>query len=159
MRVYRIARDVMGEAYTHLLEAALSEASTFCLVWPDQLRSASAREVRMALRDLQIRHVKSDRWPGTSLVGRRASVIIYRAAPTALDTLLKPGSLFAWRSPAYPEDLSFTAADGAVCLATVAHEGEGWILSRSLASAVGDKVTLVRETLPASHEPYFRTVE
>ena len=159
MRVYRVTRDVTGEAYRLLLEAALEEASTFSLVWRDQLQFApSAIQVRNALRSLQLRDVKRDRWPGTILIGHYASVVTYRAAPEALPTLLEPGSLFAWQSPAYPEDLSFSSDPGGVCLATVAHESEGWILSSSLAAAVAPTVTLVEETLAGPDEQYFKPV-
>lgn len=161
MRVYRITRDVTGEAYKLLLEAALREASTFSLVWRDELSFApSAAAVRNALRGLQLLDAKRDRWPGTRLVGIRncAAVVTYRAAPEALPTLLEPGSLFAWRSPAYPEDLSFSRGPGAVCLATVSHEANGWILSPSLAAAIGQKVTLALETLDPRDELYFNGV-
>ncbi len=159
MRVYRITRDVTGDAYKLLLEAALEEASTFSLVWRDDVRFApSAAAVRKALRPLQLRHLKRDRWPGTVLVGHYASVVTHRAAAEALPILLEPGSLFAWRSPAYPEDLSFSTDSGAVCLATVSHEANAWVLSQSLAAAIGKKVTLVRETLDARDERYFEAV-
>jgi hypothetical protein len=159
MRVYRITRDVTGKAYKLVLEAALTEASTFSLVWRDQVQFApSATAVRKALRGLQLRHVKRDRWPGTILGGHYASVVTYRAAPEALPTLLERGSLFAWRSPAYPEDLSFSSEPGAVCLATVSHESDAWILSPSLAAAIDKKVTLVPETLDARDERYFNAV-
>lgn len=158
MRVYRITRDVTGDAYKLLLEIALNEASTFSLVWRDQLQFASsATAVRKALLGLQLRHARRDRWPGTRLLGHYASVVTYRAAPEALPTLLEPGSLFAWLSPAYPEDLSFST-DEAVCLATVSHEADAWILSRSLASAVGQKVTLVRETMDEREAEYFKAI-
>jgi hypothetical protein len=135
--VYRIAADVTGEAYKRLLDAALKEATTFSIVLRDQLQfDSSAFEIRDALRHLQVRHLKRDRWPGTILIGHNASVVTYGVADEALPVLLKPGSLFSWRSPAYPEDLSFAGADGGVCLATVSHEREGWIFSRSLARAV-----------------------
>jgi hypothetical protein len=118
MRVYRITRDVTGDAYRLLLESALEEAATFSLVWRDQLPfAATAAAVREALHPLQVRLVRRDRWPGTASVGHYGSVITYRASPEALATLLEPGSLFAWRSPAYPEDLSFSDRKG-VCLAT-----------------------------------------
>ena len=112
--------------------------------------------MREALRPLQVRLVRRDRWPGTVLVGHYASVITYRASPEALATLLEPGSLFAWRSPAYPEDLSFSSDRNSVCLATVSHEATGWILSRSLASAIGSEVTLVAETIDPRDEEYFQ---
>lgn len=158
MRVYRITRDVSGEAYRRVLEAALDEASTFSLVWRHQLRfAASATEVGNALRGLQLRKETRHRWPGTILHGKaqRASVVTYRAAPAALPTLLEPGSLFAWRAPTYPEDLSF-ATDKAVCLATVSHEADGWIISPSLARAVGQSVTLVRETMDEREWALFK---
>lgn len=158
MKVYRITRDVTGEAYDLLLRAALEEASTFSLVWRPKVQFApTALTMRKTLRSLQLRHVKRDRWPGTILVGHYASVVTYRTAPEALPTLLEPGSLFAWRSPAYPEDLSFSTDAGAVCLATVSHEGDGWVLSPSLAAAIGDKVPLVPETMDARDEQYFKS--
>lgn len=159
MRIYRITHDITGEDYRLLLEAALAEASTFSLVWRDQLQFApSAAAVRRALRRLQVRHVKRDRWPGTMLVGHYASVLTYRASPEALPTLLEPGSLFAWRSPAYPEDLSFTTAPGTVSLATVSHEGDAWILSPPLAATIGKQLTLVPEILDPGDEQYFKAV-
>ena len=162
MRVYRITRDITGEAYELLVKAALKEASTFALVWRHQVQFApTATAVRKALRGLQLRHVKRDRWPGTILTGHGhdPSVLIYRAAPEALPTLLEPGSLFGWLSPAYPEDLSFSSDRGVVCLATVSHEGQAWILSSSLAAAIGDRVTLVPETLDPRDEQYFKGIQ
>lgn len=159
MRVFRITRDVTGPSYNRLLEAVLEEASTFSLVWRDQLQFApSATALRKALRGLQLRHVKRDRWPGTILVGHYASVVTYRVDPQALPTLLEPGSLFAWRSPAYPEDLSFSTDSGAVCLATVSHESHAWILSPSLAKAVEKDVHLVPEMVDPGDEQYFEAV-
>lgn len=156
MRAYRLTRDVTGAVYRQLLEAALEEASTFSLVWRDQLTFApSAAAVRQTLRGLQLREAKRDRWPGTILAGHYASVVTYRAAAEALPTLLEPGSLFAWRAPAYPEDLSFSTERGAVCLATIAHEANAWILSSSLASAVANRVTLVPEDMDPRDEQYF----
>ena len=159
MRVFRTTADVAGESYKLLLEAALKEAGTFSLVWRDQLQFApSAAAVRHALRGLQLRAVKRDRWPGTILVGHYASVVTYRADRQALPTLLEPGSLFAWRSPAYPEDLFFSNDSGAVCLATVSHESQAWILSPSLATAVEKKVRLLSETIDPEDEQYFEGI-
>ena len=157
MRVYRITRDVTGDAYRLLLASALGEAATFSLVWRDQVPfAATAAAVQEALGPLQVRQARRDRWPGTVLVGHHASVATYRASPEALATLLEPGSLFSWRSPAYPEDLWFTSDRDTVCLATVSHEATAWILSRSLASAISTKVTLVVETVDPRDEEYFR---
>lgn len=159
MLVYRIVRDVTGDAYKLLLEAALEEASTFSLVWRDQLRfDPGAAAVRAALRGLELEDVKRDRWPGTRLVGHYASVVTFRAAADALPTLLEPGSLFGWRSPAYPEDLSFSADSGTVCLATASHEASAWIFSPSLAGAVGQKMALVPEIMNTQDQEYFKAV-
>jgi hypothetical protein len=159
MRAYRITSDVTGDAYELLPAAALREAATFALVWRDQLQcAATAAGMRDVLRRFQLRQVKSDRWPGTVLLGRYASVIIYRAAPEALATLLEPRSLFAWRAPAFPEDLSFTGNRETMSLATISHEATGWILSETLASEVRTYITLVAETLESRDEEYFRPV-
>ena len=130
-----------------------------CLARPGAVRPerrcGTASTSRLAAAARETRPVVGDNIGGH---GQPASVLTYRAAPEALPTLLAPGSLFAWRSPAYPEDLSFSTDQGAVCLATVSHEGDAWILSPSLASAIGSKVTLVRETLNARDEQYFKPV-
>jgi hypothetical protein len=158
--LYRIVRDVTGEAYRVLLEAALGGGGTFSLVWNAQLRfGPTAAAIRTQLRHLQLRHVKRDRWPGTILIGHVASVITYRADPSALPTLLEPGSLLSWRAPKYPEDLSFSTDTGELALVTVAHEGDAWILSSSLARAVGRKMTLAREPLRPEDEQYFERSE
>ena len=102
--------------------------------------------------------MKRNRWPGTILVGHHASVVTYRAAPEAIPTLVEPGSLFAWRSPEYPEDLSFGTASGTVCLATVSHEALAWVLTSSLAAAIADRVKLVPESADARDEQYFNAV-
>lgn len=159
VHAYRITHDVTGEAYKRLLVAALDAASTFSLVWRDQLSfAASAAAVRAALRSLELRDVKRDRWPGTRLVGHYASVVTFRATPDALAALLEPGALFAWRSPAYPEDLSFSDERGAVCLATVSHEKVGWILSPSLAESAGKDVRLFGETMSPEDQQYFNAI-
>jgi hypothetical protein len=159
VQAYRITHDVTGDAYKRLLVAALDGSSTFSLVWRDQLSfAASAAAVRAALGSLELRDVRRDRWPGTRLVGHYASVVTFRATPDALPVLLEPGALFAWRSPAYPEDLSFSDDRGAVCLATVSHERAGWILSPSLAEAVGRDVRLFREAMSPQDQQYFSAI-
>jgi hypothetical protein len=71
MRAYRITGDVTGDAYQLLLAAALREAATFALVWRDQLQfGATAAALRDVLRRFQLRQMKSDRWPGTVLLGQ-----------------------------------------------------------------------------------------
>jgi hypothetical protein len=78
MRVQRIVRDVSGDAYRVLLKTALAEADQFSLAWRDQLQfDASANALRHRLRSFQVRHLKTDRWPGTVLIGHKASVITY----------------------------------------------------------------------------------
>lgn len=99
----------------------------------------------------------SDRWPGTRLIGHRASVITYRSDKGAGEILRRPGSLFGWLAPDYPEDLFFVSPDEILLLATVSHEREGWILSPKLARAVGHKVTLERQERVAGDEELFES--
>jgi hypothetical protein len=154
--LHRIVHDVVGDAYEFLIETCLRQEGTFTLVWRDQFQfGESARAIRADLSSLQVRHKKADRWPGTVLIGHDASVITYRVDAAALGVLARPGSLFGWLAPDYPEDLSFSSTGGSLQLVTVSHENEGWILSTQLARTVGQLVTLELEERRAGDEEYF----
>jgi hypothetical protein len=153
---HRIVHDVAGDAYAFLIERCLQQEGTFGLVWRDQLEfGESARLIQAELRPLQVRHKKADRWPGTALLGHRASVITYRGDAAATAVLERPGSLFAWLAPDYPEDLFFAGRDGTLQVVTVSHEKLGWILSPQLARSVGQRVTLELEERRPGDEEYF----
>jgi hypothetical protein len=86
----------------------------------------------------------------TKLEGR----ITYRFDANALPILLKPGALFRWRFPGYPEDLTFyrSAQAGFV---SVSHERMAWILdsafARSLPPRLGFREEMVSEKVYRSY--------
>jgi hypothetical protein len=138
--------DVAGGKYSLLLSAILDASEAFGLVWRDQLQfSNTADEVGSDLLGLQLGQWKTDRWPGTRLFGHRALVRIYRADASAAVVLRRPGSLYAWVAPSYPEDLWFMGPGRQLRLVSVAHERDGWLFGKDLASAVGQQITLELE--------------
>lgn len=153
---YRLVRDVTDDAYDVLLRTLVEAGGTFGLVWRDQLNASdSVLAVRSDLQLLEVRRRRVGRWPGTQLIGHRALIITYRSEASAFEVLRRPRSLFGWRAPDFPEDLWFTSDSGQLLLATVAHESHGWIFSKSIAKAIGQRVTLKLESRTAGDEQYF----
>lgn len=127
--ILRLDRDLTGDEYSELIRAAVERFSLFSLVWRDQLEfDASAAEVRRDLEGSLARLRRGSRWPGTRLFGSKAEIAYYRCEPSARGVLLRPGSLFGWLAPSFPEDLAFYDESGNCRLASVAHEELGWLL-------------------------------
>jgi len=155
-KAYKLTRDVAGEPYDFLVTTLLERGQAFGLVWREQLRFAeTAAAVRAELQPLQLRLRKVDRWPGTRLVGHRASVLTYRCDPAARCVLTRPGSLFSWHAPSYPEDLWFVAEANSLLLASVAHQRQAWVFSKPLARVLGQRITLELEPREAGDAKYF----
>jgi hypothetical protein len=145
---FRITRDITGEAYLAFVTAALRSQHSFLLVWPDQLDfTKAARAVCTGIANLQIRRQRTDRWPGTQIWDSRATIVTYKCHPTAFSYLARPGSLFSWQAPDYPEDLAFFRHRGVCSLASVSHEQEAWILCPELRHELADIVPVEEEEL------------
>lgn len=122
-----ITEEPTGDLYRHLLAYLGKTSHSFSLVRRDQLDfDASADKMDDRLRPFRIRQVKTDKWPGTELIGHRATVTFYRVVPETIDILSEVLTLYTWLSPDYPEDLAFYRADGTCLLASVAHEKDAW---------------------------------
>jgi hypothetical protein len=148
MKVHSFVRDVQGAEYRSLIGTALRTQHSFSLTWADGLRfGPSAQQVEQSLAPLELGRRRSSRWPGTMLIGHLALVVTYRASDEALVTLLKPGSLFSWRSPDWPEDLAFYSREHTCSLASVSHERDAWVLDRRLARQLGQFATFELEDL------------
>jgi hypothetical protein len=156
-RLYRLVSKPEGETYELLMTALLNCAATFGLVWPEQAcLEASALEVRRDLQPLQLWQRKSDRWPGTRLIGHKTTIATYRADEAALAVLIRPGALFAWLRPRFPEDIWFVRADGSLAFASIIHEGDAWLFSRTVAALAGRHLTLELETRFSADDECFR---
>ncbi len=117
-----------GDVYRALLAFAGQTESLFSLVWRDQLDFLEqAYAVDQALASELVSSTSTESWPGTRLLGHKATVNLYRVSPSALKVLAAPGRLFGWRVPNNPEDLAFYAAPGRPWLGSIAHEQDAFV--------------------------------
>jgi len=158
--IWKVVHEPEGTAYERLIRILLDAEDTFSLVW----RGGSdygeeARELASAVEPYKVSEARRDRWPGTRLFGGKARIATYRCTPAAAASLGRPGRLFGWTAPRFPEDLWFASASGGLSLVTVAHEQLAWLLSGKLASQLGQVVTLERERrTPGDEEAFERAV-
>jgi hypothetical protein len=109
---------------------------SFSLVWRANLPYAASRHaVGQGLRHHQ--------------AVKRAGRILYRLDKDALPVLLQPGSLFAWRLPSYPEDLTFYR-DAQIGLTSVSHEEMAWILDSEFAHRLPSRLGFVGKIVSES---------
>jgi len=142
----------VGEDYTAFLAEACEHFASFSLVWCRGLSYDPSRQaVGRDLRVHQLQKRQGSCWPGTQLSGgsgHSQTIITYGLDRDSTSVLVRPGSIFGWRSPKYPEDLAFYGKGGHCGFASVAHEGLAWILDMEFASALPDRYGFVAETMP-----------
>jgi hypothetical protein len=82
-----------------------------------------------ALEPYVLARAKTDRWPGTELLGTEAERIDFRLEVGSAQILKSATDhLFGWEQPDLPEDLCLLREDGTPWLVTIAHEGDGTFL-------------------------------
>jgi hypothetical protein len=148
-KLMRSTSDIEGEDYRTFLAEACKRFASFSLVWRPGL--AYDRDRRAVGRDLQGHRLESRQgscWPGTQKFGGSATVTSYALDRESAKVLARPGSVFSWVSPRYPEDLAFYRKDGQCGFASVAHEELAWILDMQFASALPDSCGFLAETVP-----------
>lgn len=122
--------DIAGDDYATFLDMALDWFGFFSLVWRDgSTFDDSAIQIRRDLDRRETNRRRVTHWPGTRVFdtkGPIASIISYRLDSGSRDVLARPGSLFGWLAPTYPEDLAFYRRDGPLAFATVSHERMAW---------------------------------
>jgi hypothetical protein len=123
-----IITEPVGPTYRALLAFAERCSGSFSLVWRHQLSfAASAAVLEGVLRPFLIEETETSTWPGTRLIGHSATVRTYRLSPDSARALATADGLFAWQSPARPEDLAFYAPDGRCWLGSTAHERDAFV--------------------------------
>ena len=128
-QTFDIVTEPKGQTYRALLAFAAGFSDSFSLVWRHQLSfDTSAAVLEGVLRPFLIKEAESSEWPGTSLIGHAATVRTYRLSPDSARALATAGGLFAWESPARPEDLAFYAPDGRCWLGSIAHERDAFVV-------------------------------
>ncbi len=122
-----------GAIYRMLLVFAARKQSLFSLVWRDQLDFLEpAYAIDQALTSECVSSVSTDAWPGTRLMGHKATVNFYKLSPSATELLTGPGRLFAWRAPQLPEDLAFYVAPDRPWFGSIAHEGDAFLYADAI---------------------------
>jgi hypothetical protein len=145
---FTVTKDIAGKDYGQFLRIASEQFPLFMLVWRDQFSfKPSARTIRRELQPLQLRHRRSSKWPGNVMLGHKADVITYRFDQQALEVLQRPGSLFGWLQPTYPEDLAFFDSDQQCAFASVSHEKEAWILDLDFGRSLPKRLGLTEESI------------
>jgi hypothetical protein len=123
-----ILSEPAGPTYLDLLRFAENRATTFSLVWREQLNfEAAAKDVEARLRPFLQKRTRTSEWPGTELIGHFAIVRFYHLTRKAAEIVASAERLYAWMAPDRPEDLAFYAADGRCWLASIAHERESFL--------------------------------
>jgi hypothetical protein len=144
----KLTKDITGRDYERFLRAAFKRFQSFMLVWRDQFTfKPSARAVRRHLHSFEIRHRRSSRWPGNIMYGHKGDVIFYRCDPLALQVLERPGSLFSWLQPDFPEDLAFFGPDKRCAFVSVTHERDAWILDLEFGRSLPKHICLAEEKI------------
>jgi len=114
--IFVIKEDGSGKGYTFLLDSALAYFDSFTLQWPGE--QFSARGLHSVGQELRGNEIDTEK-----------DLVLYRLDRQALGALLRPGSLFGWKSPDYPENPAFyrahrtgftvTSSPGFPCVACV----------------------------------------
>lgn len=128
------SEDIDGVHYINLLRYLMAHSDAFQLVISCNRRSVTAGSKRI------IKELADDKvggWSttgdyslplteGTTRKGLYCTTAIYQISTHSLSVLQRPGSLYSWLSPEYPEDLSFFR-DGYCWFATCSHERLAWL--------------------------------
>jgi hypothetical protein len=128
-QTFDIITEPVGKTYRALLVFAANFTGSFTLVWRHQLSfDASAAALEGVLRPFLIRETETSEWPGTTLIGHSAILRTYRISADSAQALATANGLYAWQSPALPEDLAFYGPDGRCWLGSIAHERDAFVV-------------------------------
>jgi hypothetical protein len=150
MKLHHISKDVSEAKYCEMIRRLLEMSSSFSLVLRvDMGFKPDSNRIVQALAGIELRRERADRWPGTVTFAREKPLVAhFRSSPDALEPLCRPGRLFSWLAPAYPEDPAFYDRAGTALFATTAHESESWALHRKVVRALADLVRFEIEDVP-----------
>ena len=120
--------DIAGDDYADFLDMAPDWFGFFSLVWRDASKfNDSAIQIRRELERHEVSRRRASHWPGTYIHRTantpKAYIITFRLDAASRQILAKPGSLFSWLAPTYPEDLAFYHRERRLAFASISHEG------------------------------------
>ena len=138
---YRFHVDLTGEMYNKLIDVAHQERFSFSVVMRENYDvNESAIDILRSLPDTTVGRQQS--WPGTVLLRDYARVYTGAVTQQTTQLLKKPGSIFSWRHPNWPEDLALYKGDEVV-LFGVSHESFGCVDFSYLPSSFRKQLTEV----------------
>lgn len=154
MKIAHTLHSDTPEDYTALVDLARTQCAFFLLV---VRRLSSVRpSLRLVLDDLgeDLRDTSErSEWPGTRLLGRKATVFAFHLNERSASKLVRWSSRFSeWCAPERPEDLAFLRKDESVWLGSIAHEG---VVFLELSE---DEVRDIQSTHPTLAEKIVRDV-
>ncbi len=128
--VYDFLQEPSGQAYRKLVEFCSRYANEGLLIVRDSNSlSASGKETKALLRSLGATSRRISEWPGTRLLGEGSAECLF--FPLSQDNLriisTRVDRLYQWQHPDQPEDICLFRKSGEDILATIAHEGDGYL--------------------------------
>jgi hypothetical protein len=136
--IFTINRDIVGDDYVVLIDAAGSFFDSFTLASPSTGQFAdSFHRMRQDLRGHEL--------------GKEQEMILYRLDAAAVSALLRPRSLFGWRLPEFPTELTFYHGLGLrTGLTSSADHASACILDAEFFRALPPHLGFVEEIVPES---------
>ena len=129
--------DIVGDDYTVLIRVAASYFDSFTLAWP------SAGEFTGSL------HKTAQDLQGHEL-GKEQDMTLYRLDAASVSVLHRRGSLFAWRLPEFPKDLTFYRdRGGRAGFTSSADHVSAFILDAEFCRALPQQLGFVEERMAA----------
>ena len=129
-KIFTFLEESSGPEYRFLIDCALIECKYALLVIRDtmKLNSKGGGILEKLLPFLESKEQSSE-WPGTQLIGRKATVFRFILGPD-LAAIMKTevNRLYQWQQPDFPKDLCFLRNDKSPWLVTIVHEKEGYFI-------------------------------
>lgn len=126
---YTITKEPWGDVYRSFLRLALDRCDTGILVRRRADKSTPTMvEFLKRVHPFVISAEEQSRWPGTELIGHKATVIRFRYGEGVIDELVNATShLYGWIEPELPEDLCLIRPDGRPWLVSISHEKDSYL--------------------------------
>lgn len=121
---YTLSNEPKGGEYLQLLTIGLDFCDKAVLITRDQFGpSEKAMDRIRTLTPFEIERKKTAEWPGTKLLGHKATAVTYTYNAEFVAAMKKiSNSLFEWLHPDLPEDLCLLRPDDSPWLVTISHE-------------------------------------
>ena len=126
-----IGRICSVKGFKEIINFVAPKSKEFYLVGSPQIKNPTMRRLKRHL----LRTEYQTEWPGTRFANPDPAgypVMYFQVSPESIKLLLEEkASLYGWETyyptQYMPDELGFYRKDGRVLLATVSHEGQGWL--------------------------------